>query len=153
LMVTAASLVAICIAIPFMGALSDVIGRKKVMAASAIAMAIVAVPCYALIVTGDLALAVLGASVMAIVFAGHTAVLHIMLVELFPSPIRPCACGLGYSTSGASSGGTAPLLLTWLSGLTGSIYVPAIYAVVTALGTLCAVLTVEDRAPLPLRDD
>src|SRR5699024_5943114 len=153
LMVTAASLVAICIAIPFMGALSDVIGRKKVMAASAIAMAIVAVPCYALIVTGDLALAVLGASVMAIVFAGHTAVLHIMIVELFPTRIRQSAYGLGYNISAALFGGTAPLLMTWLIGLTGSIYVPAIYAVVTALGTLCAVLTVQDRAHLPLRDD
>ena len=42
--------------------------------------------------------------------------------------------------------------MTWLIGLTGSVYVPAIYAVVTALGTLGAVLTVTDRAHLPLRD-
>lgn len=47
LLVTAASLVAICIAIPFMGALSDRVGRKKVIAGAAIAMAIGAIPCYA----------------------------------------------------------------------------------------------------------
>lgn len=152
LLVTAVSLVAICIAIPFMGALSDRIGRKKVVAGAAIAMAVVAIPCYALIVTGDLALAIIGASVMAIVFAGHTAVLHIMIVELFPTRIRQSAYGLGYNVSAALFGGTAPLLMTWLIGLTGSIYVPAIYAVVTALGTLFAVLTVKDRAHLPLRD-
>ena len=40
LLVTAASLVAISIAIPFMGKLSDRVGRKRVIAGAAIAMAI-----------------------------------------------------------------------------------------------------------------
>ena len=53
LLVTAASLVAISIAIPIMGKLSDRVGRKRVIAGAAIAMAIAGVPCYALIVTGN----------------------------------------------------------------------------------------------------
>ncbi|MGI6878061.1 MFS transporter [Microbacterium sp. gxy059] len=152
LVVTASSLVAICIAIPIMGALSDRIGRKKVVAGAAVAMAIVAVPAYALIVTGRLGLAILGASIMAVVFAGHTAVIHVLIVELFPTRIRYSAYGVGYNVSAAVFGGTAPLLMTWLIGLTGSIYVPAFYAVVTSIGTLVAVLSVTDRAHVPLRD-
>ena len=152
LLVTAFSLVAICIAIPMMGALSDRIGRKKVIAGAAIAMAIVAVPCYALIATGSMAPAILGACIMAVVFAGHTAVIHILIVELFPTRIRYSAYGLGYNISAALFGGTAPLLLTWLISITGNIYMPAFYAVVTALGTLAAVSRVQDRAHLPLRD-
>jgi MHS family proline/betaine transporter-like MFS transporter len=152
LLVTAVSLIAICIAIPVMGHLSDRLGRKRVLAGAAVAMAIVAIPCYALIATASLPLAILGASAMAVVFAGHTAVLHIMIVELFPTRIRQSAYGLGYNISAALFGGTAPLLMTWLIGLTGNIYVPAFYAVVTSLGTLIAVLTVKDRAHLPLRD-
>jgi MFS transporter, MHS family, proline/betaine transporter len=151
LLVTAASLVAICIAIPFMGALSDRLGRKKVIAGAAIAMAVTAIPCYALIVTGDTALAVLGACVMAVIFAGHTAVIHILIVELFPTRVRYSAYGFGYNISAALFGGTAPLLMTWLIPLLG-IYVPAVYAVVCALGTLVAVSTVTDRAHVPLRD-
>src|SRR6476661_9205949 len=46
LLVTAFSLVAICIAIPLAGRLSDRIGRKKVLAGAAIAMAVVSIPCY-----------------------------------------------------------------------------------------------------------
>ena len=153
LLVTGSSLVAICIAIPFMGALSDRIGRKKVIAGAAVAMAVVAIPSYALIATGILSLAVLGACLMAVVFAGHTAVLHILIVELFPTRIRYSAYGLGYNISAALFGGTAPLLMTWLIGLTGNIYVPAFYAVITALGTLIAVLSLTDRAHVPLRDD
>jgi MHS family proline/betaine transporter-like MFS transporter len=153
LLVTGSSLVAICIAIPFMGALSDRIGRKRVIAGAAVAMAVVAIPSYALIATGVLPLAVLGACLMAVVFAGHTAVLHVLIVELFPTRIRYSAYGLGYNISAALFGGTAPLLMTWLIGLTGNIYVPAFYAVVTALGTLIAVLSLKDRAHVPLRDD
>jgi MHS family proline/betaine transporter-like MFS transporter len=151
LLVTAASLVTICIAIPFMGRLSDRVGRKKVIAGAAIAMAIAGVPCYALIATGNLGLAVLGACLMALIFSGHTAVIHILIVELFPTRVRYSAYGLGYNISSALFGGTAPLLMTYLIPKYG-IYMPAVYAVITALGTLAAVSTVKDRAHLPLRD-
>ncbi len=151
LLVTAVSLVAICIAIPFMGALSDRIGRKKVIAGAAAAMAVAGIPCYALIATGSLPLAILGACIMAVIFAGHTAVIHILIVELFPTRVRYSAYGLGYNISSALFGGTAPLLMTWLIPHFG-IYVPAFYAVITAIGTLIAVSTITDRAHQPLRD-
>ena len=38
--------------------------------------------------------------------------------------------------------------MTWLISSTG-IYMPAFYAVITALGTLAAVSTVKDRATNP----
>jgi MHS family proline/betaine transporter-like MFS transporter len=152
LLVTASSLVAICIAIPYMGRLSDRVGRKKVIAAAAISMAVVGIPCYLLIGTGNVALAVVGACVMAVVFAGHTGVIHILLVELFPTRVRYSAYGLGYNVSSALFGGTAPLLMTYLIDRTGNVNMPAFYAVFTALGTLIAVSRVQDRAHLPLRD-
>jgi MHS family proline/betaine transporter-like MFS transporter len=151
LLVTATSLVAISIAIPFMGKLSDRVGRKRVIAGAAIAMAVAGIPCYAMIVTGNVGLAILGACLMAIIFAGHTAVIHILIVELFPTRVRQSAYGLGYNISSAIFGGLAPLLMTLLIPQFG-IYVPAYYAVLTALGTLAAVSTVKDRAHLPLRD-
>lgn len=90
--------------------------------------------------------------VMAVIFAGHTGVIHIMIVELFPTRVRYSAYGLGYNVSSALFGGAAPLLMTYLIAQTGSVYVPAIYAVLTALGTLAALHSVTDRAHLPLRD-
>jgi MHS family proline/betaine transporter-like MFS transporter len=152
LLVTATSLVAISIAIPYMGRLSDRIGRKKVLSAAAIAMAIAGVPCYLLIGTGSVPLAALGACIMAVIFAGHTGVIHILLVELFPTRVRYSAYGLGYNVSAALFGGTAPLLMTYLISRTGNVNMPAFYAVITALGTLIAVSRVKDRAHLPLRD-
>jgi NADP-dependent 3-hydroxy acid dehydrogenase YdfG len=101
LLVTASSLVATCIAIPYMGRLSDRVGRKKVIATAAIAMAVVGIPCYLLIGTGNLALAVLGACVMAVVFAGHTGVIHVLLVEYTFMPISDYRTAL---VTGASTG-------------------------------------------------
>jgi MHS family proline/betaine transporter-like MFS transporter len=152
LLVTAVSLVAISIAIPFMGALSDRVGRKKVLSGAAVAMAIAGFPCYLLIGTGNVALAAVGACVMAVIFAGHTGVIHVLLVELFPTRVRYSAYGLGYNVSSALFGGTAPLLMTFLIGQTGNVYIPAFYAVITAVGTLIAVSRVTDRAHVPLRD-
>jgi MHS family proline/betaine transporter-like MFS transporter len=152
LLVTSVSLVAISIAIPYMGALSDRVGRKNVLVGSAIAMAIAGIPCYLLIGTGNVPLAILGACAMAIIFAGHTAVIHILLVELFPTRVRYSAYGLGYNVSSALFGGTAPLLMTYLISKTGNHNMPAFYAVITALGTLIAVSRVKDKAHEPLRD-
>lgn len=151
LLVTAASLVAISIAIPIMGKLSDRAGRKAVIAGSAVAMAIAAIPCYWLIATGNLALAILGACIMAVIFAGHTGVIHILIVELFPTRIRYSAYGLGYNVSSALFGGTAPFLMTWAIPKWGHL-VPAWYCAITAVVTLVAVLTITDRAHEPLRD-
>ncbi len=55
LMVTAVSLVAIIISIPLMARLSDRIGRKPVLAASAVLMALVSYPMFAMITTGNMA--------------------------------------------------------------------------------------------------
>jgi MFS transporter, MHS family, proline/betaine transporter len=152
LLVTAVSLVAISIAIPYAGALSDRVGRKNVLVGSAIAMAVAGIPCYLLIGTGSVPLAVIGACVMAVIFAGHTGVIHILLVELFPTRVRYSAYGLGYNISSALFGGTAPLLMTYLISKTGNHDMPAFYAVITALGTLIAVSRVKDKAHEPLRD-
>jgi len=152
LLVTASSLVAISIAIPFMGKLSDRIGRRTVLLGAAAAMVVAGIPCYALIATGSVGLAILGACVMAVIFAGHTGVIHILLVELFPTRVRYSAYGLGYNVSSALFGGTAPLLMTFLIGQTHNVYMPAFYAVLTALGTFIAVSRVKDRAHVPLRD-
>ena len=152
LLVTAASLLSISAAIPFMGAFSDRIGRKKVIAGAAVAMAVAGIPCYLLIGTGNVGLAILGACVMAVIFAGHTAVIHVLLVELFPTRVRYSAYGLGYNVSSAIFGGTAPLLMTFLIDVTGNTSVPAYYVVLTAVGTLIAVSRVRDKAHEPLQD-
>ena len=153
LIVTACSLVATTIAIPYAGRLSDKLGRRTVIAGSALIMAVLGYPSYLLLTQGSLALAILGGALMAVVFAGHTGVIHILLVELFPTRIRYSAYAFGYNISAALFGGSAPFLITWLIGLTHNTYIPAYYVVATALGTFFAVLSIRETAFGPLREE
>lgn len=153
LLVTACTLVAISVAIPFAGRLSDRLGRRPVVAGAALLMAVLGVPCYLLLGRGSVPLAIMGGVLLAILFAGYTGVIHILLVELFPTRVRVSAYAIGYNFATAMFGGSAPFLMTWLIGLSGNTQFPSYYVVATALGSFAAVLKIRESAHLPLRDE
>ncbi|MFC9685584.1 MFS transporter [Streptomyces sp. NPDC056948] len=150
LTVTAFSLVAIVICIPLMARLSDRIGRKPVLAGSALAMAAVSYPMFRLIVTGEFGLACIGTIVLAIAFSGHAAVVHTMLAEMFPTTVRYSAYSIGFSLSTIIFGGSAPLVMTELIESTGSNLVPAFASIITALITLVTVAFLRETKGQPL---
>ncbi|MGA5900364.1 MFS transporter [Streptomyces venetus] len=150
LTVTAVSLVAIVVCIPVMARLSDRIGRKPVLAGSAIAMALVSYPMFRLIITGDFGLACVGTVVLAIAFSGHAAVVHTMLAEMFPTSVRYSAYSIGFSVSTIIFGGSAPLVMTELIESTGSNLVPAFASIITALITLVTVAFLRETKGQPL---
>ncbi|MFI0822020.1 MFS transporter [Streptomyces sp. NPDC021098] len=150
LTVTAFSLVAIVICIPLMARLSDRIGRKPVLAGSAVASAAVSYPMFRLIATGDFGLACLGTVVLAIAFSGHAAVVHTMLAEMFPTTVRYSAYSIGFSVSTIIFGGSAPLVMTELINSTGSNLIPAYASIITALITLATVAFLRETKGQPL---
>ncbi|MET9762728.1 MFS transporter [Streptomyces sp. NPDC006372] len=150
LTVTAVSLVAIVVCIPVMARLSDRIGRKPVLAGSAIAMALVSYPMFRLITTGEFGLACIGTVVLAMAFSGHAAVVHTMLAEMFPTSVRYSAYSIGFSVSTIIFGGSAPLVMTELIESTGSNLVPAFASIITALITLVTVAFLHETKGRPL---
>ncbi|WP_027945069.1 MFS transporter [Amycolatopsis taiwanensis] len=153
LLITVCSLVAIIIAIPLAGRLSDRIGRKRTIAGSALSLVVLGYPCYWMLTKGSVWLAVVGGVLMSILFAGHTGVIHIVLVELFPTRLRYTAFALGYNISTAVFGGSAPFLMTYLISVTGNGSMPAYYLVLTAAVTALAVLRIPETAHTPLKED
>lgn len=151
LMVTACSLVAIIICIPLMARLSDRIGRKKILAFSAVATAAVAYPAFAMITTGQIGLAIIATIVMAVAFSGHAAVIHTVLTEMFPTTVRYSAYSIGFSLSTIIFGGSAPLVMTAIINATGSSMVPAFAAIITAGITLIALIFVKETRGTALR--
>lgn len=151
LSVTAVSLIAIVIAIPLMARLSDRIGRKPVLAISAIAMAVVSYPAFLLIATGDFGLACLATIVLAIAFSGHAAVVHTVLTEMFPTTVRYSAYSIGFSVSTIIFGGSAPLVMTEIIQATGSSMIPAFASIITALITLVSLVWVRETKGEPLQ--
>ncbi|WP_019547904.1 MFS transporter [Streptomyces sulphureus] len=150
LTVTVVSLLVIAVCIPLMARVSDRVGRKPVLAGSAIAMAVASYPMFLLIATGEFGLACVGTVVLAAAFSGHAAVIHTVLAEMFPTTVRYSAYSIGFSISTIIFGGSAPLVMTELSEATGSALVPAYASILTALITLGSLVFVRETKGKPL---
>jgi MHS family proline/betaine transporter-like MFS transporter len=114
-------------------------------------VAIVAIPMFSLITTGQFALASVATVVMAIAFSGHAAVVHTVLTEMFPTTVRYSAYSIGFSLSTIIFGGSAPLVMTALVQATGDSLIPAYAAVITAIISFVAILFLKETKGLPLR--
>ncbi|NJP51804.1 MHS family MFS transporter [Streptomyces sp. SBST2-5] len=129
------------------GALSDRVGRRAVMVAGAVLVAVLAFPLLDLLQdagssTASKGTAVFVAGAVVGLMAGPGPA---MLAEMFPTRVRYTGLGLAYALSNAVFSGCAGLIITEVIKRTGNIDIPAHYVVVT-----CAVSTV---ALLTLRGD
>lgn len=135
------------ILMPYMGSLSDKIGRKKVYITGTIGMILYAFPYFWLLEQRTFA-ALLIATVLGlgIIWAPITSVLGTMFSEIFDAKVRYTGVSLGYQIGAALAGGTAPLIATWLLVEFNNSYVPvALYIILTAVISFIAVLTVKDK--------
>ncbi|MFD8020735.1 MFS transporter [Streptomyces lavendulae] len=117
------------------GRLSDRVGRRPVMLAGALAVALCALPLLHLLRDPHAAAPAKAAALLA---AGATVGLlagpgPAMLAEMFPSSVRCTGLGLAYALANAVFSGCAGLIVTALTAATGDPDVPAYYA-----GGLCA---------------
>ncbi|ABD44363.1 MFS transporter [Anaplasma phagocytophilum] len=101
------------------GALSDVIGRKKVMGGASIALFFLAIPVFWLLSQESFWYVGLGYFLFAIPFAATLGPSSAAMSELFPTKVRYTGFGIARNISSALGGGMAPVLCTWLMQITG----------------------------------
>jgi MHS family proline/betaine transporter-like MFS transporter len=106
-------LLALAIAAPLFGRLSDRYGRRVVLCGASAALAVGIVPLYLWAIGGSAAALVTGNLLIGLVIAAF--VLPAFFAEQFPVRVRATGLGLSYGISSAVVGGTAPLLATVLS--------------------------------------
>lgn len=135
------------ILIPFMGKLSDKVGRKPLYVFGTIAMGLFAFPYFWMLNEGSNFMMFLATIIgLGIIWAPITAVLGTMFSEIFAAEVRYTGISLGYQIGAAVAGGTAPLIAATLLLNFNDSYVPvALYIIFTAVVSLTAIWAVKDR--------
>ncbi|CAL9595382.1 MFS transporter [Streptomyces sp. enrichment culture] len=146
--------VALLIEVPLIvaaGALSDRLGRKRLMGGALALYAVATCPVFLLATNGTLAGALIGQIVFVVLFAAVSGPMAALFVELFPTRVRSTAFSSSYNVGAAVFGGTAPFVNTYLATATGIAVAPALYLVLGALVSLAFLSRVRDRHKEELR--
>ncbi len=139
--------------IPLFGHLSDTVGRRRVYAAGAALIGVIAVPYFALLDSG-LAPVVFVTIVLSLVpHAMQYGPQASLIAESFPTGLRYGGAGLGYQLSSVIAGGPGPLIATFLLHEFGTAYAISGYMIAGAVLTLVAVVLLPDRSRADITDD
>jgi MHS family alpha-ketoglutarate permease-like MFS transporter len=115
--VTAAALVVYMLIQPLTGWISDIVGRRRVMAAGFALGALATIPAFTLIGrAGSPWAAFLLMTGLVIILSGYTAVNAAIKSELFPAHVRALGVALPYALANAIFGGTAEYVALWFKG-------------------------------------
>ena len=137
--------------IPPLGALSDRVGRKPLLAASCVGFALLSYPLFLLMNQGNLVGAVLSHVALGALLAVFLSATIAALAELFPTRVRYGGFSIGYNISVAIFGGAAPFFATYLISLTGNPLSPAFYLIAAAVASLITIATIVETARTPLK--
>src|SRR3954452_3157533 len=136
---------------PFVGALSDRIGRKPIIQAMNVGFLLAVYPLFLWMKTDPGFVSVLFASIIAGVLMSMVAGAGpVMLTEMFPTRLRSNPIGIGYNVSAAIFGGFAPFICTWLVRETGDAIAPTYFLLVCSLVSLFSVMRLKDRTNVPV---
>ena len=136
--------------IPFAGMLSDRIGRKPVWWISIGGLFVLAAPMFALMAQG-FALAIVGFTVLGLVYVLQLGTISATFPAMFPSHVRYAGFAIAYNISTAAFGGTAPAVNAALVGATGSNLMPAFYLMAACVVGAVALYFVPETAGASLR--
>jgi MHS family proline/betaine transporter-like MFS transporter len=139
--------IAVILVTPFVGLLSDRVGRKPVLLALAGLSFLLPALMFSLMAGGSAGQALAGAVVLALVAGGVSAVGAVATAEQFTGEARVSGLALGATVATALFGGLTPWLAQVLIGETGRPEIPGIMIAVVALCVAPVFLTMRETRP------
>lgn len=131
---------------PYVGRLADRFGPARVMTFAAIGALVLAWPLFQLIVTNpNVPVFVLVIALLGLIMTFYFAPLPGLMSSLYPAAIRGTGMSTAYNLGVTLLGGIAPLVLTWLLSVTGSLNAPSFYYMGIAVISLIGLYFVRGR--------
>ncbi|WP_240374008.1 MFS transporter [Bacillus piscicola] len=135
-----------------MGYFSDRVGAKRIIQGGLIGLVFLSIPSFLLIGSGNSWLVFVGLLILAVFSASFQGTMPALLPSLFFTDVRNGALAITYNVSASLFGGTAPMLISWLIGLTASRFIPAYYMMFASLiGIGVVTYFVQETSGKPLR--
>jgi MHS family alpha-ketoglutarate permease-like MFS transporter len=152
--ITAAALICFMLAQPFMGWLSDIFGRKRMLIGAFGIGALMAWPIFAGIAGAGsawIAFALLFAALL--VQSAYTSISAVIKAELFPTHVRALGVALPYALANAMFGGTAEYVALWFKsiGIEQGFFVYV--GVLSALGFVIAIFMRDTKLKSEILED
>jgi len=129
---------------PFFGALSDRYGRTPIMLLASLGLAVLAVPCFLVLVAHPtVLLLLLSQAVLGTMLTAYQAPMPALLCDLFPSSLRATSVAIVHDFTATLIGGLTPFAITFAIGMTGNNLIPGIYVGIAACLSLACLWTIR----------
>ncbi|MGH8780613.1 MFS transporter [Paraburkholderia sp.] len=124
---------------PFVGHLSDRLGRTSIMLVPAVLLLVLIYPLFAYLVANPtLGTLIVVQIVLGFLMTGYFAALPGLLSEIFPVQTRTTGMSLAYNIAVTIFGGFGPFIIAWLIDASGTKVAPSFYMIFAALVSLIA---------------
>lgn len=137
---------------PVAGAFSDKVGRRATVITACVLLAVMVYPSFLMASSGSFVGSIVGVMLLATGAVLCNVVTAALLSETFPTRTRYTASAITYNIAYTVFGGTAPLMATWLIGMTGSNLSPAFYLIVVAVMGLVGGLALPETSKVSLHE-
>ncbi len=153
LLTNAVGLLCFSLLLPAAGHVSDRVGRKPMLIAGSLILALASIPVFYILGGYGVFGALVAQIVLAIGLAVYGGGSYTFFVELFPTSIRLTGAAIAYNTSYALFGGAGPFVAGYLVKATGDPASPGWYLAALASVAFLAALTFPETAGCGLSDD
>lgn len=145
LMTVLASSVVTVVSIPYFAAMSDRVGRKRVLLIAGVATTLTAFPFVLLLQTGNVALLLVAVLIPGLALGALYGPMAAFYYEIFSAEVRYSGASIGYQLGAVVGGGFAPLVATALLESTGTILSVGLYVTVAGVLSVWAIASTNAK--------
>lgn len=145
LMTVLASSVVTVVSISYFAAMSDRVGRKRVLLVAGVATTLTAFPFVLLLQTGNVALLLVAVLIPGLTLGALYGPMAAFYYEIFSAEVRYSGASIGYQLGAVVGGGFAPLIATALLESTGTILSVGLYVTVAGVLSVWAIASTKSK--------